>query len=202
MNFGNGSSARFMEISLANVSEFQRRLNAEQTKNRMRARLSSGRWVFRAPEGYEYQRSPGEGKVLVRAEPAASAIQEALEGFASGRLERQAEVARFLAGHPGFRSGKVTDERANQILTNVIYAGYIEHKDWGISLREGRHGGLISFTVFKKIQERLNGNGNTPKRPNLAADFPLRGYVVCDACERRLTAYWAKGASRLHPYYH
>ncbi|MEX3314815.1 recombinase family protein [Sulfitobacter sp. PS-8MA] len=59
--------------------------NKERSRQRVIARLSSGYWTFAAPVGYQYEnrRSP-EGKVLVRHEPVASILAEALEGF--GRL--------------------------------------------------------------------------------------------------------------------
>src|SRR5258708_1980720 len=34
------------------------------------------------------------------------------------------------------------------------------------------------------------------------ADFPLRGYVRCEACGRPLTASWSKGRSDYYAYYH
>jgi len=38
----------------------------------------------------------------VRDEPNASIVQEALEGYASGRFESQAEIKRFLESQPLF----------------------------------------------------------------------------------------------------
>lgn len=52
----------------------------------MRSRVVNGYWVFQAPLGYKYQRVTGRGMMLRRDEPVASIIQEALEGYASGRL--------------------------------------------------------------------------------------------------------------------
>ncbi len=58
----------------------------------MRGRALNGCWVFRASIGYKYERVAGHGNMLVRDEPLASIIQEALQGFASGHFETQAEV--------------------------------------------------------------------------------------------------------------
>jgi site-specific DNA recombinase len=52
----------------------------------MRARTLNGYWVFQAPAGYRYRRTPGHGNMLVRDEPHVF-LAEALEGFASGRFE-------------------------------------------------------------------------------------------------------------------
>jgi hypothetical protein len=46
--------------------------------------------------GYRFESKPEEGRILVRDEPLASIIQKGLEGFASERFQRQAEVKRFL----------------------------------------------------------------------------------------------------------
>ncbi|MEM9968623.1 MAG: hypothetical protein AAF755_11040 [Pseudomonadota bacterium] len=60
--------------------------NAEQVRHRMTARLKAGFFCFWAPKGYTYVKAKGGGKVLERDEPTASLIQEALEGYASGRF--------------------------------------------------------------------------------------------------------------------
>ncbi|MEM9354983.1 MAG: recombinase family protein [Pseudomonadota bacterium] len=87
IEFGEDSDSILVENLLASVSQHQRQKNGEQTKNRMRARAMNGYWVFHAPPSYRYQKTPGHGNLLVRDEPLASIIQEALEGFASGRFQ-------------------------------------------------------------------------------------------------------------------
>jgi len=52
-------------------------------------------WPFAPCIGYTMEKVEGHGKLLVRDEPMASIIQEALECYASGRFVSQAEVARF-----------------------------------------------------------------------------------------------------------
>lgn len=47
-------------------------------------------------------KASGGGKVLVREEPYASIIVEALEGFATNRFVSQTEVLRFLESQPDF----------------------------------------------------------------------------------------------------
>ena len=102
ITFGEDSDSVLIENLLASVSQHQREKNGEQTKNRMRARVMNGYWVFHAPPGYRYEKVDGHGKLLVRNEPLATIIQEALEGFASGRFETQSEVKRFLESQPDF----------------------------------------------------------------------------------------------------
>ena len=204
MEFKATSDALLVEHMLASVAQYQRQQNGEQTKNRMRARVQNGYWVFQAPAGYKYKLSPGRGKMLIRDEPAASVVQEALEGYASGRFETQADVMRWLQDNPLFpkdKSGIVRHQRIGIMLTQCAYAGYVEAPKWDVPLRPGQHEALISHQTYQRIQERLAGIGRAPMRKNLNEDFPLRGFVLCADCETPLTACWSKGADRHHPYY-
>ncbi|SNZ21335.1 Recombinase zinc beta ribbon domain-containing protein [Cohaesibacter gelatinilyticus] len=205
IEFGEDSDSLLVENLLASVSQHQRQKNAEQTKNRMKARIQNGYCVLaRPPVGFKYERVAGHGKLLKRNEPVASIIQQALEGYASGHFGSKAEVTAFLQNNPLFprgRSGNVPHERTNQILNQCLYAGYVEAPNWGVARRNGQHEGLISAHTFKKIQERLEGGCYAPRRKNLNQDFPLRGFVECADCGTPLTACWSKGSHSRHPYY-
>jgi hypothetical protein len=160
------------------VSQYQRQHKAEQTQSRMKARVLNGYWVFQASAGYVYERVSGRGKMLKPHEPAASVVVEALEGYASGRFENQAEVMRFLQDNPLFpkdATGIVRNQRVAQLLNQPLYAGYIEVPKWNVSLRAGQHEPLVSFQIYQRIQQRLNGAAYAPRQKNHNEDFPLRG---------------------------
>ena len=92
--------------------------------------------------------------MLMRDEPVASVVQEALEAYASGRFETQAEVMRFLQDNPLFpkdNRGIVRHQRVTVLLNQPVYAGYIEAPNWDVSLRQGQHEPLISFETYQKI---------------------------------------------------
>ncbi len=204
IEFGEDSDSILVENLLASVSQHQRQKNGEQTRNRMRARVMNGYWVFAPPVGYRFENVNGHGSMLVRDEPIASIVAEALEGFASGRFDTQAEVKRFLESFPEFpknRAGEVRNQQATDMLTRVLYAGYIEMPDWGIRLQPAKHEPLISFATYQAIQERLNGSPKVPTRKDISEDFPLRGFVTCGHCGTPLTACWSKGRSTVYPYY-
>ncbi len=205
LEFGEDPDSIFVENLLASVSQHQRQKNAEQTKNRMRARAMNGYWVFHAPLGYKFEAKSGHGKVLVRNEPLASAIQEALEGYASGRFDSQTEVKRFLEQHDFFprtaTSDQIRYQKINNLLKKVIYAGYIELPNWNIPLQEAQHEGLITLEMYQRIQNRLKSTGKAPARKDLSKDFPLRGFIQCDDCSKPLTACWSKGEFKRYAYY-
>jgi site-specific DNA recombinase len=204
VEFGDDSDSQLVEHLLASVSQHQRQKNGEQTMNRMRSRALNGFWVFQAPVGYRYGRAPGGGKMLVRDEPLATIVGEALEGYASGRLDCRAAVKRFLEAHPEFptcRHGVVMDQRVFWLLTQPLYAGYLQIPRWNIGLRKAQHEALISFDTYERIQMRLAGNARAPSRVDVTADFPLRGFVACDDCGHPMTANWSKGRRASYPYY-
>ena len=204
IEFGDDPDQILVENLLASVSQHQRQKNGEQTRNRMRARVMSGYWVFQAPKGYKYHRVTGRGMMLKRDEPVASVIKEALEGYASEHFETQADVMRFLQDNPLFpkdKSGTVRNQRVTVLLKQCAYAGYIEYPKWGIPLQPAQHEPLISFETFQRIQERLKGTNRAPRRKNLNSDFPLRGYIVCADCGTPLTACWSSGSHKRYPYY-
>ena len=183
IEFGEDSDSILVENLLASVSQHQRQKNAEQTKNRMHARVMNGYWCFNPPVGYRFDQVPGHvGRVMVKDEPVASVIKEALEGFASGRFDSQSEVKYFLENsvhYPKDKNGEVHFQRVTNLLGKVLYAGYIDLPRWNIKLHPAKHEPLISFETYQSIQNRLNGRAKAPMRKDLSQDFPLRGFVTC-----------------------
>ncbi len=205
IEFGDDSDSVLVEHLLASVSQHQRQKNAEQTLNRMKARAMNGYWVFNPPMGYKYAKVNGHsGQVLVRDEPVASVVTEALEGFASGRFATQAEVKRFLdhaVCYPKDNSGEVRFQRVTNLLNKVIYTGYMEVPRWDIPLKQGQHEALIDFSTWQAIQQRLHGKAKVTLRNDINEDFPLRGFVLCNACNHPMTACWSKGRKSHYAYY-
>lgn len=141
----------------------------------------------------------------MRDEPNASILQEAFESYASGRFETQVEVKRFLERHPSFPkdlpNGEIRNQRIHDLLTRMVYTGHVEAPNWGVGLREGKHEGIISLETFEKIQSRLQSTARAPARKDINADFPLRGFILCNDCSKPLTACWSQGKNRKYPYY-
>jgi site-specific DNA recombinase len=204
IEFGEDSDSRLVEHLLASVAAHQREKNAEQVCNRMRSRMQAGYTVFNAAPGYKFSKVSGHGKMLVRDEPCASVVAEALEGFASGRFVSQGEVKKFLEQSPHFpknRKGEVHFQKVKDMLTRVLYAGYLNKPEWDIHMVKGKHEPLISYENYRRIQERLSDEGKAPARKDLNEDFPMRGFVSCTSCGNALTSCWSKGTGGMYAYY-
>ena len=204
IEFGDDPDSILVENLLASVSQHQRQKNTEQVKNRMKARVQNGYWVFSPVVGYRYEDVAGHGSMLVRDEPNASIVKEAFEGYASGRFETQSEVQRFFESCPTFphaRKGKVHIHHVKRILRRSLYAGYIDVRKWGIILQAAKHEPLVSFNVWQSVQDKLYGKPKAPIRKDTSADFPLRGFVTCASCDKPMSAGWSTGRNAKYPYY-
>ena len=200
--FGTDPHDLFITDVLVSVGAYQREENKVRVKNRQHSRLLGGFWTFVAPPGYKYVKDIGGGKILVRDEPKATHIAEALEGYATGRFDTQTDVAAFLTRSGAFKR-RVQKSRIQPMLTNIFYTGQLEYPAWDVSLRDGRHPALINISTFHKIQERLGLRAKAPYRRNLREDFPLRGFVLCAECGEPVTSGWSTGRGGVkHPYYH
>ena len=194
-----------METVFAAQGQLERKQNARQVAQKMRERAHRGYWNHISPRGYRFETVKGHGRLMVRDEPIASIVQEALEGYASGRFQTQAEVQHFLQEQPEFPrgpSGRVRPEKVSQMLTQPLYAGYISSEAYGLSWLKAQHEPLISLETYQKIQDRRAGVAKAPKRANIGDAFALRGIAVCAACEAPLRSSFSRGRNGTrHPYY-
>ncbi len=118
--FEDTPEGEFIETILAAQGELERKQNRRQVIQKMKARVEQGFAVFRAPVGYRYEKSKRGGKELVPNEPHASAVREALEGFASGRFGSQVEVKRFLEADPHFPKDLPNGELRQQTVVRLL----------------------------------------------------------------------------------
>ncbi|WP_184434505.1 recombinase family protein [Roseospira goensis] len=205
IEFGTDPDSVLVEHLLASVSQHQRQKNAEQVKNRMRARVLAGYWVFSPPVGFRYNKVAGHGSMLVPDEPVAGIVRDAIEGFASGRFQTPSEVKRYVETFPAFPRngyGEVSLKTVLDMLARPLNAGYITVEKWGIHLHPGKHQPLIAFETWRKAQKRLRGDDvQAPIRMDTNGDFPLRGFITCTCCGHPMTAAWSKGRNARYPYY-
>lgn len=201
--FDDTPEGEFIETIIAAQGQLERKQNRRQVQQKMTARLNAGYWTFPAPCGYKFEKVAPHGKLLVRNEPLGSIVQEALEGYASGRFASQNEVKRYLESQPAFPNdrGFVHPQRVIELLSRVTYAGHIEYPRWGVTLRKGHHEGLVSLETFQKVQDRRKARGRIVTRKDLNPDFVLRGAVACADCGVTFKSCWSQGRAKRYAYY-
>ncbi len=203
--FDKTPEGRFSQNINVSAAQYERETIARQNQEKKTARLEAGYYPFSCPVGYYMEHHKIGGNLLTADPMVAPVIKTIFEGLASGRFQTAAEVKVYLEQEPNFpkqANGKIGRSRVKNIISNQLYAGFVEYLPYGVSKRKGQHKAIVSYETFIKANERLEGRAVAPARPDLDQVFPLRGSVVC-TCGNYITGYHAKSCTGRHyAYYH
>jgi DNA invertase Pin-like site-specific DNA recombinase len=196
----------FIETIIAAQGELEREQNKRQVVQKMKARMDRGIYCMggNAPFGYDFKKNNTYGgKVLEVNENDAEIAREAFLGFASSKLFHIKDVAHYINSHEHYkRKEKMRVESVRRMLSNILYTGYVEYLPWDIKRLKGIHQAIIPLSTFDEVQERIFGKVPQRTRIDVRDDFPLRGFVNCENCNRPLTAAMStSGTGKKHPYY-
>ncbi len=198
-------SGRLVEGVLAAVNEYDNEVKRERVKLAMWARVEQRLWPWAPPTGYKPDQKPVGVKLVphVFDETCLKEVKEIFLRYSTGAVRKTELADEFSKKKIKNYKGKIvkfSDQSIHNILNNVYYFGYLQHKDG--RLIEGKHDPLIEPTLYERCQEVQAGLSNhaTRKRQFDHPDFPLRRFVQCGECEKPFTACWAK--SGRYPYYY
>ena len=193
-NFDDSDEGWFSELVFSGKSELDRRQNRRQVRQKMKSRLENGYWTFGSKKGYSMVHDALHGNILKPNEES-DLIVEVIGGILNKTFIRKIDACRFLVDK-GFWKGQEAKKyiyRLTLMLSDVLYAGYIEYPRWGVERRIGHHEGIISLETFGYLQNWLKKEKMIVKiRQDISPEFPLRGLVVCDHCNKHLTAAYSK----------
>jgi DNA invertase Pin-like site-specific DNA recombinase len=204
-NFDDSAEGEFVETIFAAQNELERKQNRRQVCQKMKARIERGYWCFPAPTGYEYRKDKEHGKILTPIHPIADILADGLTAFALNKLLTQTDflnylVANNLHGLMGKNVKNITYEYVKGLLRQPIYAGVVEHSDWGVPRRKGHHKGIISEETFEQIQYKLRRPERVPRETD-TLEFPLRRIVNCSICGHKMTGSVSKGKTKYYAHY-
>ena len=168
----------------------------------MRRAKKEGRWMATAPKGYINTRNEKDMPIIVPSKDA-PIFRWAFEELAKGNSN--IEEVRRLCKEKGLACGRVNFW---QLVVNPVYCGKLKipaYKDEEAHLVQGIHEPIISEELFNKVQDILIGRkGKTvPYKVCAREEFPLRGFLICPRCGKRLSGSASTGGSGIkHYYYH
>ena len=185
-------------LSIPQVENHRRSLNVISG---MRRAFKEGRYVGSSPKGYNNERDSSKKPILVP-NTQAKLVQEAFELMATG-LYNQKEVM-IKINKKGLNT---TRTPFSQLLKNPIYYGGVRikaYKDEDECIVEGIHEPIISKSLFEDVQDVLNNRKKKhhTNHKKLNETFPLKGFLLCPECNKKLTGSTSKGRSNYHTYYH
>lgn len=193
----------FVELVMAGTNQLFRKQNRRQVIQKQKARIEMGCWTFCPPPGLRYRKDIVYGKLLEPDQPLAGIYKEAIEGYRDGLLLTLKEAQQFILRKYRIYGidRKLSIRGTNDILSELLYTGWIEYKPWGISLREGKGRGFIDLATYQQVQGVLQGKRKPRLRADYNLDFPARGIIACGACGRPFTASWNTGRSKRYAHY-
>ena len=201
--FEESPTGRFIEVVMAAGAQLDREQNTEQVKNKMKARLEAGYWPFCPPPGLENRKHPTKGKILMPVEPYAGIYKAAIEKFRDYQLNTLEAVRVFILNE--YTQRRITKPLSlngtKRILSELLYTGYAEYEPWGIKRFEAQHEGFINYETHLAVMDKLANKAKPRLRKDYNADFPVRGYALCQDCQKPMTAGWFKGRNEREPYY-
>ena len=197
------SAAGKLSVNLLGVvNQFFSDNLSERIRFRMSAGVQQGRWLWLAPIGYLNIKENGASTLQVD-ETRAELVRKAFELVAPRSYTLEEVLRRItLLGLTTRRGRPLTKQTLSRLLRNQIYAGWVVS---GENRIKGQHQPLVSQELFNAVQDALDGKENKSGVPvvhkKLNDDFPLKGFVLCTGCGKKLTAGWVKGRKEKYPRY-
>ncbi|WPU96220.1 recombinase family protein [Mucilaginibacter sabulilitoris] len=172
----------------------------KNTSDGLRRAKKMGRYAGKAPIGYQNVATPDGMKFILPKQPEADHVKWSFEQFATGNYTIN-QVAK-MASLNGLRY----KENVRRLLRNPIYCGFITiaaSKSEDMQLIKGIHEPLISEELFETVQALLiSRRRQRGIKQSMKPLFPLRGFLTCPNCARRLTGSISTGRNAKYRYYH
>jgi site-specific DNA recombinase len=169
----------------------------------MRRAKKEGRWIVKAPKGYDNKRDENNRPIIVPNKKEAAYIREAFEAIASGEVSQDA--IRKKLNKEGFVCSK---NNFSRLLRSSVYIGKIKlsaTKTEDESIVKAIHEPIIEEELFNNVQDILEGRkakNNLAKIHRSKPELPLRGFLKCPRCGNKLTGSASKGHGGTYYYYH
>jgi site-specific DNA recombinase len=181
------------------VNQFYSDSLSERIRYRMAAGVQEGRWLWLAPIGY-LNGTNGKQGLQVDTKRAAL-VRQAFEWVATRNYSLEDILRRLkLLDLTTRRSGRpIPKQTLSRMLRNQVYAGWVVS---GENRVKGLHEPIVSQELFDAVQDALDGKAAPPVvHKKLNNDFPLKGFIRCTACDKKLTAGWVKGRKEIYARY-
>src|ERR1700676_3447097 len=184
-------------LSIPESENLRRALN---TSNGMRRAKQLGRYPSKAPLGYS-NLTMIDGKKYIAPNPSIAKIitwsfqQLAKNSFTIEEVKRMALIKGLKCSRSNFW----------RIIRSPVYCGFVKLSSEmdGAVLIKGIHEPIVSEALFYKGQSIVNTKKKViGKTDELKETFPLKGYLICPNCSRKLRGSYSKGRAKRYPYYH
>jgi len=182
------------------MSEAENERRGLNTANGIRRAKQMGRYPNKAPLGYINLTGLDGRKQIAPKQPEADILKWAFHQIAKNLY--RVEDVRQMAVEKGIKCSPANFWR---IIRNPVYCGFIRLNSSfeDVQLIKGLHEAIITETLFNEVQNVINTKRRlTGHRTEINDQFPLRRYLICPICGRRLCGSYSTGRNQKYPYYH
>ncbi len=163
---------RFIENTLAGVAQLDNEIRASRSRDGMVEAVEAGRWVWKAPFGYENVKVNDKKNIAPKSPKLAGVIRSAWVMIDGGL--QPAEVRRRLIpqGLVDDDGQPISSQTFSKMLDNTLYKGVIEAFNKTI-VSDSIHP-IVEPELWDRVYNKLNGKNTKPKTYRLLnPEFPL-----------------------------
>lgn len=186
------------------TNQLQSDLASEKIQGAMLEVVRRGRSPNRAPIGYLNARDAAGAKCVIpdpeRAPLVRRAFELAAEGWTPTRIAEELERLGLRSRRQGVR---IRQQEVRKMLSHRVYMGRVISFKHGLDT-QGTHEPIVSPELFATVQRKLGKKDELSRAGDrMSSDFPLRGFLRCEACEHRITASLSRShTGQRYGYYH
>ncbi len=183
---GDTAAGKLSRNIIGSMSQFFSDSLSEKTKDRMKAAVRSGRFIWVCPVGYLNQKN-GSGSIIKPDPERAALVRKGFELMATGGYSADDALRTVTAlGLTTRKNRPVPRQTWHSILRNPLFAGWVKS---GELLVRGVHQPIVPQQLFDSVQDVLAGRSKTAQpRQSIHPEFSLRQFVRCAECNKGLTA--------------
>lgn len=183
-------------LAIPEVENARRSLEIKKGQQRG---ITEGRWMGLAPYGYKNKVDEKGIKFIEPVEMQARIMRFAFQELSTG-LHTTTEVFHHITEY-GFNKSINCFWKA---IRNPVYCGKITaHREGKAIMVQGQHQGIISDSLFSKVQQILNRKKVSTRNAKTNDILPLRGLLICPVCHRPMTGSGSTGKDgTVYYYYH
>ena len=191
---------RFTETVLAANAQLDNELKGVNTKMGMKRRFQAGLINYRPPIGY----IKAKGGPVLRDPELFVPLQRLWHRVDKERLTiRQCVKILNNSEIKPPTAKKWTQQTVSGMFNNKFYMGVSVYKKTDEEVR-GRWEAMVDEEHFYRVRAVFSRRKVKPKQPKykkLREDIPLRGFIECPYCGKKLTAAPSKGKNKKYVYY-
>ena len=206
------SMGRLMLNVLLSFAQFEREIISERTRDKIAAARRKGKWIGGRPIlGYDIASNANGGRVTVNEDEAAQ-VRQIYELYLQHgsmmptlrEIDRRGWRTKAWTTRKGhLRGGKrFAKDSLYRLLANVLYIGKVRYHE---EIYEGEHPGIVSETLWHRVQDALRHNGrsggtNSGLMRNKYGAL-LKGLLHCGPCNCGMMHTYTSKGNRRYRYY-